>query len=510
MRLMFRLIRLNADFDQVTYILAFDRSVVESVLSEEQGVSGSDYLEKIVQVGFDIPLPEPGKLKRIFLEAFETLELGVDNSEENIARWVDLQTGGLERLIRTPRDIVRYANSLRINGAMAGEVNPVDFAGIEAIRTFAPTLYTFIRDNRSIFVRQAGGSVIFTEPGERDESKKRLDEALSSCEPELQVALRDICEQLFPEIETLYRNTTFGGSFHQGWRRSHRICSVDIFPRYFYLRPFEDEVTMAEFQSIIGEANDRCKLAGHLRKLIAGGRVDSFLERLADAAEEITSERLDSTVIALFDVSEALETGFYFENQVSRLCRTVFMVLNEHQQAVRLGALRHAAESAESLFGVIYFVSLYSDEPTLPERALFENVEWNEIRSTILSRIMAAAKDGSLTASRHLGEILFRWRDWSSANEPQEFVSDLTRSDEGLMTFLEGMLARRDRSVGRYASRRGWYISLDGVKTLIDDAMALAERVRLIKDQQWGELSERQKVGVESFLAAIEGTDELP
>lgn len=48
MRFMFRLIRLNADFDGMTYVLAFDRDVVASVLTQEQGVSGSEYLEKIV------------------------------------------------------------------------------------------------------------------------------------------------------------------------------------------------------------------------------------------------------------------------------------------------------------------------------------------------------------------------------------------------------------------------------------------------------------------------------
>ena len=73
MRFMFRLIRLNADFDRMTYVLAFDRDVVASVLTQEQGVSGSEYLEKIVQVGFDIPPAEPDKLKRLFSQELDKL-----------------------------------------------------------------------------------------------------------------------------------------------------------------------------------------------------------------------------------------------------------------------------------------------------------------------------------------------------------------------------------------------------------------------------------------------------
>ena len=151
MRYMFRLIRLNADFDSVTYVLAFDRNVVESVLEMEQGVSGHEYLEKIVQVGFDIPPAEPSKLKRIFLRRTESLGIFSPSNDETTIRWIELETVGFYKLIRTPRDVVRYANGLVVNGGIVkDEVNPVDFAVLEAIRTFAPELYAFIRENREI------------------------------------------------------------------------------------------------------------------------------------------------------------------------------------------------------------------------------------------------------------------------------------------------------------------------------------------------------------------------
>jgi hypothetical protein len=55
---------LNADFSNVTYVLAFDRLVVEKYLDEENGIRGRDYLEKIIQVSFDIPEPEPETIYR--------------------------------------------------------------------------------------------------------------------------------------------------------------------------------------------------------------------------------------------------------------------------------------------------------------------------------------------------------------------------------------------------------------------------------------------------------------
>ena len=50
----FKLVRLTANFPNVIYLLAFDRVRVEQALGE-QGIPGRDYLEKILQIGIDLP-----------------------------------------------------------------------------------------------------------------------------------------------------------------------------------------------------------------------------------------------------------------------------------------------------------------------------------------------------------------------------------------------------------------------------------------------------------------------
>lgn len=51
----FKLVRLTASFPNIIYILAFDRVRVEQALGE-QGISGRDYLEKILQLVADLPV----------------------------------------------------------------------------------------------------------------------------------------------------------------------------------------------------------------------------------------------------------------------------------------------------------------------------------------------------------------------------------------------------------------------------------------------------------------------
>lgn len=54
-RQLFTVIKALADFPYVTYLLAFDREVAASAISEQTGLPGDRYLEKIVQVPFELP-----------------------------------------------------------------------------------------------------------------------------------------------------------------------------------------------------------------------------------------------------------------------------------------------------------------------------------------------------------------------------------------------------------------------------------------------------------------------
>ena len=55
-RNVFRLVRLTAHFPNLIYIVPCDRHRVERALNEsEQGLSGSDYLDKIIQFPYNLP-----------------------------------------------------------------------------------------------------------------------------------------------------------------------------------------------------------------------------------------------------------------------------------------------------------------------------------------------------------------------------------------------------------------------------------------------------------------------
>lgn len=67
-RAIFQLVNSLAGFPNMIYLLAFDREIVVRALQEEQKCDGEEYLEKIIQVPFDIPEADKTLVNAVFFE----------------------------------------------------------------------------------------------------------------------------------------------------------------------------------------------------------------------------------------------------------------------------------------------------------------------------------------------------------------------------------------------------------------------------------------------------------
>jgi ABC-type Mn2+/Zn2+ transport system ATPase subunit len=137
----FKLVRLTASFPNVIYIVAFDRSRVEDALAE-QGIPGRDYLEKILQVAVDLPIVPNQALDRQTVAAIELALKDAEAGPFNQEAWPDVFAEVVRPLIRSMRDVRRYAMS--IQGTVTGlgrQIALVDVLTLEAVRVFLPDVF---------------------------------------------------------------------------------------------------------------------------------------------------------------------------------------------------------------------------------------------------------------------------------------------------------------------------------------------------------------------------------
>ncbi|HHF3877779.1 TPA: P-loop NTPase fold protein, partial [Haemophilus influenzae] len=102
----------------------------------DNNIDGQDYLEKIIQIPFDIP-QVPKKLLQENL--FSSLDKILRDVYLDKARWSNAYWNIIKPTIKNIRDIKRYTSSLsNIFKQLGKEIDVVDLLTIEAIRIFFP------------------------------------------------------------------------------------------------------------------------------------------------------------------------------------------------------------------------------------------------------------------------------------------------------------------------------------------------------------------------------------
>ena len=144
-REIFKLVRLTASFPNLIYIVSCDRLRVEQALGE-QGLSGRDYLEKIIQLPFNLPEVPEHLFKQQLFEAIQNVLAGIHNRgpfDKEV--WGEVYRGILRPLIRNMRDVRRFAMTIRETvGGLEGQVAQADVLALEAVRVFLPDIFRLL------------------------------------------------------------------------------------------------------------------------------------------------------------------------------------------------------------------------------------------------------------------------------------------------------------------------------------------------------------------------------
>ena len=139
--------RLTASFPNLTYIVSCDRLRVEQALDEPgQGLSGRNYLEKIIQWSYNLPEVPNHLLAPQLYKAIENALADIENPgpfDEEV--WADVREEILRPLIRNMRDVRRYAIAIRATvDGLDGRVARADVLALEAIRVFLPDIFRLL------------------------------------------------------------------------------------------------------------------------------------------------------------------------------------------------------------------------------------------------------------------------------------------------------------------------------------------------------------------------------
>lgn len=354
-REIFKLVRLTASFPNVIYVLAFDRERVEQALTED-GIPGRAYLEKIVQLSFDVP-HAPEKLLRFQVsKELDRILAPVTNASLDDSRWIDVYWEVIDPLISNMRDVTRYAISARSTiKSLGDEVDLVDLLAMEALRVFRPEL---VQQLSKLRIELTSTREIM---GRKDERAQKTVAALFAKFPDDDHVVRALINHVFPVALQYIEHNKYGSDWLSVWRTSHRMAHIDFLNLYFDRVAPDELVAFRSSEQAFKFLNDEVALKEYLTALDPE-QLQSVLEGLTSYEAKFTTEMVIPGSITLLNLIDAIpekkEQGFF---GVSRpditVGRVVFRILRSvKDEAKREDLVSQILEGIETYSSQLNFI----------------------------------------------------------------------------------------------------------------------------------------------------------
>lgn len=241
--LIFKLVNTILDFENITYILAFDDEQLKKVMRDELNID-YNYLKKIVQLEIKVPKIDSDVINNVISKSIKNLLnlYGVKN--ENLKEFDNI-INQLSIFIHDIRDLKRFINStISFTYKSNKYLNPIDLIAIELIKIYNIELYSEIWNNKRFFISHdkeflSLDALFLDNKRFNQDAKEYFDRLFSDTENK---KYESLLAEIFPYVKKYKSNQdlVYTGSIIIPRDQEYRditinksICSAKFFELYF-------------------------------------------------------------------------------------------------------------------------------------------------------------------------------------------------------------------------------------------------------------------------------------
>lgn len=458
-----KLVKLGGDKNKLTFILAYNHDVVARHL-DAPGVSGDEYLEKIVQFSFALPEVEGAEFERLALKLLKKVLANSADDEVSILdcpRMKYFIENILLTELMTLRALKRYCTSLSFTRrGTVGKLDTVDFMAMELLRT----KYVAVHHALQFYKASLVGPYHRNAPlGQQSAFLTRLAVWLPKATAMTHGQVFDLIRFLFPRLLDTERS-----SVPQGVNGLHaaRVSNEDFFDSYYTLSSSPLYVNDVQIRTFLAasKSTKRSELDAMIPDINDVRRVERFIHRFASIGPE-KGEMFAESVGVLFDYlhehdvrpdyiqmgCHGAEVGKGFEEQVTdpsldlnRLVKTVG-TQRWLEPAPWTDAISSLVSSLSALNVAVRVVEEINDLGTGWETLGVENARREDIVAVLNDRIADEATSGALWHRHNLGYIIEHWigvlvpTDPPPSQAPIDAVRAHVADDSNFIQFIDSV-----------------------------------------------------------------------
>lgn len=512
----FQLVKALADFPNTVYILAFDYSVVVRALGEVQHGNGKEYLEKIIQVPFEIPAPSIASVHDALFAKLDSI-LG-DIPEDRWAKttWAEFFQFGLQKYIKSIRDVIRFTNVFLLKyELLKDETDPVDLLGLTTLQVFEPSLYSKLPNSKDVLCGSDYSHSYEHQKANEEKVKKKIsllipdDDTVTDAE-----AANSILGILFPRT----RKATgipysIGRDYsHRDFMISNNIAAPECFDRYFALALENDAIPTNVIKHLVFEATET-ELKENIVQLYQEGKIIRLLEEIEAYANRGLSATLPckralliiKALTSKWGSFEVDDRGLFTVPFAWRLLFCVDPLLNAMDSASRFLCIRSVFEDANvqpSTLALLLHdfetqLGRFSEDASIKDNPLFSLNEVLELERIFKGRAVEAL-DSGIALKQYQG-LNFLWilRQIDAelvANKKRSLISD----DLSLAKIISYCTSRGTVTVKTVAKTRN--VNRKEIEGFIDIDEAYQRIKKFITTSQFFSLPKDDQMNVMAFI----------
>ena len=506
----FQLVKQVGNFPNIIYVLSMDRDVVCRALESVHNINGAEYLEKIVQIPFEIPALLKPRLREIFLTKLEDIVKTIsDNTNIDKSYWSEVFANCIEPYIKTLRDVNRVINTFQFRYKILYEETAFeDMVALTTIEVLEPQLYQWIGRHKDLLCNTYSHSFLALLRNKSDFRKLIVDE-LEKIGIKTDIGIKFL-STLFPVFandidERDYRYT------ESNIREKMRVAQEERFDSYFMfdLR----EIPVARF--IINDCVDKMALNDLITTINIinnDGNIEYFIDELRSLVDTIPSERLGllASVILYEQNKFTNDSRFYMlsaytkaeffvydimsrindENKRDNLIKSVLENINKEQ----LGTLASFINRIELSYGRLAGKEEHIDKQLITLEHLIH------IESLYVSKINEITQSEVIIDIRNFHMAFYLWEclDKGSA---RNYLSNILKKDINIFKFICAIASRWTSE-----NDEGWYFSLEELSTYISTDIVF-EKVQVISKEDLAMFTLEDKIKLASFVLTYDKSE---
>ncbi|MCA9174153.1 MAG: AAA family ATPase [Planctomycetales bacterium] len=498
------IVRAVADFPNTTYVLAFDHEVVSQAIANRLGVDGRTYLEKVVLLQIDVPMPGRLAMERLVVGQLEAIDPNAARLDEDARRHFRIIfEGGVRHFLSTPRACTRLLNVIRFTYPMlVGQVYFPDMLGISCLLSFSSQAIQAIRSYREAFVGPC-------DPSGNGWVRLRNYHSgwLSEVQSRDRAAVETIVRGLFPKVAWALNGPLRGPKHAEEWSRLKRICSERHFEAYFRLGISEGDANERRWKVMVDLLDDATAFAraldrfGPLDEAGPEGPLSDLLQQAADfVIEQANSEQAANLFRAIVRRGDNIAAvhGVEDSQPIDHMQQVVTLLIeclaHIDDPAERLRELTEAVgddagllTAAELLDSLDYRPRIFCDhgEPD-PDAHTAKLVE---VLKVLDRRIQEAADDGRLAEHPMFMKVVQKWWKFGRKSKSQKWVRQHCRDDEMFVAAImqtrpsSGLEAAASSKDGAHVADPTHTLPVELLMELFSHAVLLERTMHLLNDQ---------------------------